>query len=58
MSRNVDRPDIPLVLRLVVRSGDPVTGTLSTDAGAAACDFTGWVELMAAISDARRRHEE
>lgn len=50
--------DLPLVLRLSLDAGEPVSGTLGIEGRPGITRFTGWVELMAAVTDARDRGTE
>ncbi len=52
----VDGPPLPpcLVMRLVLDSGEPLTGTVALEGDQAGeTPFCGWIELMSAIATAR-----
>jgi hypothetical protein len=44
-----------VALRLVIEPGEPLTGAIGVDGGATNTQFSGWVELMAAVNAARGR---
>lgn len=45
----------PLVLRLVIEPVEPLQGTVCVAGEVDDVTFTGWVDLMAAITQARAR---
>jgi hypothetical protein len=45
--------DVPIVMRLRLEPGEPITGTLNSETDEATIRFCGWMELIAAIADSR-----
>lgn len=55
-ARALERP--PSSFRLQVESDEPFAGTIRAEGGTRATAFSGWVELMGAITRARRAGAE
>jgi len=51
------RSPAAIELHIVVRTGEPLTGTVRIDGGHAARPFHGWLALIAIINAARGRPE-
>lgn len=45
--------DAGVTLRLALRGGEPVSGVVVVDGVPGETEFSGWVELMAAVNAAR-----
>jgi hypothetical protein len=52
------RPGEELVLRLALRPGETLSGTVGPEDSRDGTEFSGWVELMAAIDAARSKRDE
>jgi hypothetical protein len=51
-------PEVPTVFRLRVDSDEPLAGAIALEGEAAESSFSGWIELMAAITGARKQRLE
>jgi hypothetical protein len=44
---------VPLSIRVIVEPGDPIGGSIRLEGSEDQVAFSGWIELMAAIDNAR-----
>lgn len=44
----------PVVLRMTVESGEPISGTLVVEGESESHAFRGWIELMAIVAAAQK----